>query len=116
MDKVFQEILSTDGVHGLVFLSEDGKILFESLDDNYFVPEKSTSSWKIIIDSLEDFHEMDLVFEGGRFYLLKTASGILIISMSLSVSISMIKLNCDIILPELKKVQSGKGLKRFFGL
>ncbi|MDJ0622889.1 MAG: hypothetical protein QNJ17_07975 [Desulfocapsaceae bacterium] len=116
MDKVFQEILSMDGVYGLILLSEDGKILFESLDNNYFAPEKSTSSWKIILDSLDDFHEMDLVFEGGRFYMLKTASGILIISMSLNVSISMIKLNCDIIMPELKKAQSGKGLKRFFGL
>lgn len=105
-----------DGVHGLIFLSEDGKILFESLDNSDFAPEKSTSSWKMILDSLENFHEMDLVFEGGRFYMLKTASGILIISMNLSVSISMIKLNCDIILPELKKAQSGKGLKRFFGL
>ena len=116
MDKVFQEILTMDGVHGLILLSEEGKILFESLDSNYFVPEKSTSSWKMILDSLEDFQEMDLVFEGGRFYMLKTASGILIISMNLNVSISMVKLNCDIIIPELKKAQTGKGLKRFFGL
>ena len=116
MDKVFQEILNMDGIHGVVLLSEDGKILFESLDKDYFAPEKSTSSWKMILDSLGDFKELDLVFEYGRFYILKNEMGILIISMSLHVSISMVKLNCDILLPELRKVQSGKGFKRFFGL
>lgn len=105
-----------EGVHGVVLLAEDGKILFESLDKDHFVPEKSTSSWKMILDSIENFHALDLVFESGRFYIVKTESGILIISMSLTVSISMIKLNCDILIPELKKVQSSKGFKRFFGL
>lgn len=114
MEKVFQEILNMDGVHGMVLLSDEGKVLFESLDKSRFVPEKSTSSWQLIIDSLGDFQEMDLVFEDGRFYMLKTESGILLISMNLSVSIAMVKLNCDIIIPELKKLQSGKGLKRFF--
>ena len=103
-----------DGVHGMVFLSDEGKVLFESLDKDRFIREKSTSSWKMIIDSLDDFQQMDLVFEEGRFYILKTESGILIISMNHAVSIAMVKLNCDIIIPELKKMQSGKGLKRFF--
>jgi predicted transcriptional regulator len=114
MEKVFQEILNMDGVHGMVLLSDEGKVLFESLDKTRFVPEKSKSGWKLIMDSLNDFREMDLIFEEGRFYVLKTEAGIIIISMNLSVSVAMIKLNCDIIIPELKKALSGKGLKRFF--
>lgn len=104
-----------DGVHGIILLSNDGKVLFESIDKDHFSKDKSESSWKMIIDKLKDFEKMDLVFENGRFYLLKTESCIVLISMNLSVSIAMVKLNCDIILPELKKLQSGKGLKRFFG-
>lgn len=104
-----------DGVHGLIYLSEDGKVLFESLDERCFLPERSTLSWKIILESLEDFREMDLLYEQGRFYMLKTAAGCLIISMRLDVSTAMIKLNCDTIVPELKKVQSGRGFKKFFG-
>lgn len=114
MDKVFQDILSMDGVHGVVLLSEEGKVLFESLDKKRFVPEKSTLSWKMIIDSLEAFNEMDLVFEQGRFYMVRTGNGFLLISMSLNVSIAMVKLNCDIVVPELKKMQTGRGFKRFF--
>lgn len=103
------------GVHGLVLLSPDGKVLFESLDDNRFLPEKSSLSWKMIIDSIEEFREMDLVFEKGRYYMRKTDTGFLLISMSHDVSMAMVKLNCDIVIPEIKKqLEGGKGLKRFF--
>ena len=114
MEKIFQDILTMDGVHGLVLLSDEGKVLFESLDGNRFLLEKSTLSWQSIIESLEDFREMDLVYEQGRYYMRKIDTGLLMISMGLDVSIAMVKLNCDIVVPELKKLQSGKGLKRFF--
>ncbi len=114
MDKLFEDILNMDGVHGLVLLSEAGKVLFESLDKKRFLPEKSTLSWKMIIDSLEEFNEMDLVFAEGRFYMIKTGSGFLLISMGLNVSTAMMKLNCDIIIPELKKALAGRGFRKFF--
>jgi hypothetical protein len=115
MDKIFEDILNMDGVHGLVLLSEEGKVLFESLDKKRFLPQKSTLSWKMIIDSLDEFNEIDLVYERGRFYIIKTGNGFLLISMSLNVSIAMVKLNCDIVVPELKKAKPGsRGFKRFF--
>lgn len=115
MKNLFHDILEMDGVHGLVLLSETGKILFEALDGGQFSPRHSQTSWKTIIDTLGDFHEMDLVFERGRCYLRRTESGYLIISMGVAVSVSMVKLNCDIILPQLKKAKSG-GLRSFFRL
>ncbi|MFN2353434.1 MAG: hypothetical protein ABR512_02765 [Desulfopila sp.] len=115
MKKLFEDILSMDGVHGLILLSEEGKVLFESLDERRFLPENTTLSWNMILESLEDFREMDLLYEQGRFYMLKTGAGCLIISMRLDVSTAMVKLNCDIIVPELKKVKSGRGFKKFFG-
>lgn len=113
METVFQDILSINGVYGLVLLSSDGKVVFESLDDSKFVPEKSTMTWKMILDSLDDFKEMDLLYDHGRFYLRNTENGTIIVCMDLTVSMAMIKLNCDIVVPELKK-QTTKGLKRFF--
>ena len=96
MEKIFQDILNIDDVHGLVLLSDEGKVMFESLDDTKFLPEKSRLNWKMIIDSLEEFREMDLIFEEGRFYIRRTESGYLMISMGRDVSIAMVKLNCDI--------------------
>jgi len=115
MEKIFQDIVGMGGVYGLVLLSAEGKVLFESLDDNRFQPEKIALSWKVIIESIVEFKEMDLVYEQGRYYMRKTDSGYILISMSLDTSIAMVKLNCDIVIPELKKhLEQGKGLKRFF--
>ena len=115
MKNLFHDILEMDGVHGLVLLSDTGKILFESLDGR-FSPQRSQMSWKTLIDSLGDFHELDLVFEHGRCYLRRTETGCLIISMGPMVSVAMIKLSCDIILPQLKKSKSLGGFRSFFRL
>ncbi len=113
MKNLFHDILDMNGVHGLVLLSDAGKILFESLDSGQFDFQRSQSSWKIIIDSLGEFQEMDLVFDRGRCYLRRTDNGYLLISMGMMVSVAMVKLNCDIILPQLKKAKTG-GLRSFF--
>jgi hypothetical protein len=114
MKNLFHDILDMDGVHGVVLLSENGKILFESLDGGQFSPQRSQLSWKTIIESLGAFHEMDLVFDRGRCYLRQTETGYLMISMGPMVSVSMIKLSCDIILPQLKKEKTGGGGFRSF--
>ena len=116
MKKLFHDILDMDGVHGLVLLSEDGKILFESLESGTFSLQRSKLDWRAIIDSLGYFHEMDLMFEHGRCYLRKTETGYLLISMRPMISVAMIKLSCDIILPQLKKVKTGGGFRSFFRL
>lgn len=103
MRDIFKDILSMDGVHGLVLLSSEGRVLFESLDKNRFAPQHSNLSWLMLIESLNDFEEVDMVFEQGRFYIRKIETGFLMISMSEGVSIAMVKLNCDIVLPDLKK-------------
>lgn len=109
MKTLFGDILDMGGVYGLVLLAKNGKILFESLGGGQFPPQRSQFGWQTILDSLGDFHEMDLVYEYGRCYLRQTESGWLIISMEQMVSMAMIKLHCDIILPQLKKtVPPGK--------
>ncbi len=114
MKEIFKEILSMDGVHGLVLLSPEGKVLFESLDKNRFTPQRSNLSWLMLIEALDDFEEVDMVFDQGRFYIRKMETGYIMISMSEGVSIAMVKLNCDIVLPELKKSKPSKGLRGFF--
>ncbi len=114
MIDIFKEILDMDGVHGLVLLSPEGKILFESLDKNRFSPQRSNLSWLMLVESLDEFEEVDMVFEQGRFFIRKIETGYLMISMNETVSIAMVKLNCDIVIPELKKPKTSKGLRGFF--
>lgn len=117
MDNVFKELLDMYEVHGLVLLSTEGKILFESFKENRITAiGRQSFDWITIAESLGDFQEADLVFEGGRFYVRKTNSGYLMISTTGEVSMPMVKLSCDIIVPKLAKVKPKKGLGRFFGL
>jgi hypothetical protein len=57
--------------------------------------------------------EADFVFDNGRIYLRHTENGYLIVSMQSFASIAMVKLNCDILLPQINSAKS-KGLKALF--
>ena len=116
MKHLFHDILELDGVHGLVLLSETGKILFDSFAGERSRLHHSEMHWKSIIDSLGGFHEMDLVFQHDRCYLRRTENRFLMISMELTACSSMIKLSCDIILPQLTKAKTRGGFRSFFGL
>jgi hypothetical protein len=113
MKNLFHDILDMDGVHGLVLLSEEGSVLFESFESGQFSPQRSKMSLKAILASLGDCREMSLLLEKGRCYLRRTENGFLIVSMEGKASVAMIKLSCDIILPQLKKVKTG-GFRSFF--
>lgn len=96
-------------VHGLVLVSPEGKVLFESFKLSKTNLDANGFDWLTLIDSLGDFQEADLVFRKGRFYIRKTDSGFLMISMTESASMAMVKLSCDIIIPKLGKVKPAKG-------
>jgi hypothetical protein len=93
MRKLFHDILSTKGVKGILLFSFSGDLIFKELTSPVY---------------------KDLVFEKGRIYIRKTEIGYLVILMALFVPIAMIRLNCDILLPMLKQLKSGRKLGRFF--
>lgn len=114
MKKIFHDILHIEGIHGLALLSREGTLLFKSFEVGCS-PERDRLSWKMIISSLGDFDEVNLVYDNGRLYIRRTDNGYLVISMSSEVMISLVKLSCDIVMAELKKGKRNRGLKRFWG-
>ncbi len=117
MEKLFQDLLNISGVQGLFLISEDEKVVFESLDGVQFFSEKSAVNWKMIADCIGDFVEMDLVYEGGRYYVKKAGNYLLVVLLTLDESLAMVKLNSDIAMSELKKMtKNGRGLFRFLNL
>ena len=114
MKNLFHDILDMKGVHGLIHLSDDGKVLFESFKSGKPYLQRSQSSWTSLFEALGLFTEMDIMFDNGRCYLRKAENGYLVISMSSTVSIAMIKLSCDIVVPQLKQAKTGGGLRAFF--
>jgi len=114
MKDLLKDVLSIKGVQGILLLSGEGKILFDSMEGSRSGMSQRFTNWKKLIDVLGNTREADFVLENGRIYMRQTHNGYLLISMQLFASIAMIKLNCDILLPHLKSTKSNKGIKGFF--
>jgi hypothetical protein len=112
MQELFNDILRTDGVSGVMLFSFKGDLIFKEFRSSVNEAPEGRD-WSFFIESLEGMRETDLVFEKGRIYIRKTDIGYIVILMALFVPIAMIRLNCDIILPSLKPAKSGK---KFGGL
>ena len=114
MKGLFSDILRIEDVEGVMFFSFEGELVFKEflsplLDESY-----NMESWGLFIDSLKGIREADLVFEKARLYVRKTSSGYVMILMGVFAPIAMVRLNCDIILPSLKKAATTKGWKHLF--
>ena len=113
MRELFSDILSIEGVKGLMLFSFAGDILFKEM--NHTVLEDAENrDWKLFIESLAGMRETDLIFERGRLYIRRTDIGYLVVVIGSFVPIAMMRLQCDIVLPSLKPAKAKKGIRRFF--
>lgn len=112
MRDLFDDLLNTKGVKGILLFSFSGNILFKEFTSP--VDERlENMDWRFFLDSLEGMRETDLLFEKGRIYIRRSEIGYLVVWMALFVPTAMVRLNCDIVLPALKQEKSGKKLGRF---
>jgi hypothetical protein len=95
-----------DGVYGLVYFASDGRVLYESIDPHWLSLAREERDWTKLTPVLQKMREADFVYEQGRFYMRATDQGYLLVIMGPVVSIAMVKLNCDIILPQLNAAPS----------
>jgi hypothetical protein len=114
MKNLFNDIMDINGVKGIVLLSGEGKVIYDTDMNKPTNVRKPYTNWNKLLASLGDAREAEFVFEKGRLYLRKTHDGFMIIRMQLITSIAMVKLNCDILLPQLKSTGTNRGLKGFF--
>jgi hypothetical protein len=114
MEELFKDILNVNGVHGIILIDGGGKILFESIKDHRMGVNQRYTNWKKLLDTLVGTREADFVFENGRVYLRQTENGYLFVSMQSFASIAMVKLNCDILLPQINSVKNSRGIKGLF--
>ena len=113
MKELFADVLSMQGIKGVVLLSFQGDILYqESRAGDLSNLQKV--DWENILSTLEGTRETDLVFDQGRVYIRQTDLGYLLVPMSDQASVAMLRLNCDILLPALKPAKGPRSLKRLF--
>jgi hypothetical protein len=112
MRDLFDDLLNTKGVKGILLFSFSGDILFKEFTSPVD-GRPENMDWRFFLDSLEGMRETDLLFEKGRIYIRRSEIGYLVVLMALFVPTAMVRLNCDILLPLLKQEKSGKKLGRF---
>jgi len=113
MQEIFKDILSIEGVKGLMVLSFTGDLVFEKFVAK--IPRDSDNmNWSQLVASLGGMRETDLIFEKGRIYMRRTDIGYLLIFVGLFVPMAMLRLNCDILLPSLTPEKSNKRWSRLF--
>jgi hypothetical protein len=113
MRELFKDILNTDGVTGVMLFAANGDVLFKEFSTTVKAAPEHLD-WRFLVESMEGMRETDLIFEKGRIYIRKTEVGFLVVLMALYVPISMVRLNCDILLPLLQPAKPGRKFGRFF--
>jgi hypothetical protein len=126
MSALFDDLLAVEGVKGVMFFSAAGELLFEESAAGS-VDKAAARDWQALLVSLDGAREADLIFEMGRLYIRKADEGMLVVTTGRIAPAAMIRLNCDILLSELKSQKGSgqpfggakrkpKGLSRFFQL
>lgn len=114
MEAQIDEILDIEGVTEVLFLSSDGRPVFQR--SKRTASERFTDTdWSSLVSALDTINEIELIYENIMIYLVKSRAGYLLVVMDRFAPIAMVRLNCSIVLPEIvKQMNKSKGLGRFF--
>ena len=127
MSALFDDLLAVAGVRGVMFFSSAGELLFKKSGAGG-MGKAASRDWQALLISLDGAREADLIFEMGRIYIRKAEEGMLVVTMGRIAPAARIRLNCDVLLAELKnhmnsgalfegaKLKRKKVLGRFFQL
>jgi hypothetical protein len=123
MESLFEDLFSIEGVLGILVITDDGASeyikfispLAERIGDKNFSSFiKNSINLEALREAFDKALETLIIYEKLRLYVRKTQSGYLIVVMGMFVPVAMVRMNCQIIIPELDKMKKGKGLGRFF--
>lgn len=122
MESMFDELFGIDGVQGVFLISCEGKTVFNRFRSptGKTEPEKpvemvgQTINIEKFTETLEQANESLLIYTQKRIYIKKAGEHFLFILLDMFAPVAMVRLNCQLIIPELEKIKSSKGIGRFF--
>ncbi|MBS3759218.1 MAG: hypothetical protein KGY61_11200 [Desulfobacterales bacterium] len=114
MADIFKDVLGIEGVHGVLFLTEEGVLSVSQFTTDYQSDEEKIKGvdWSSMVGELSGIAEAEIMFDEGRFYIRKTNSGYLMVILEDHAPVSMVRLNCEVLLPVLDKQKAGKGISQ----
>ena len=114
MKKLFNDILDMEDVDGIMLFSFKGELIYKLFLSPLSEEPENKGWWGLFIRSLNGVREADLIFEKSKFYSRITEIGYLIILMEIFAPTAMVRLNCDMLLPALKRIKISKKGKSIF--
>ena len=119
MKDIFKDVMGIEGVHGLMVVSNEGSVMLSKFSSDFRQEEEKLSqiNWEPFTIELGTIKDAELIYDNARFYIKKSETGFLIVIIGENAPISMVRLNCEILLPLLTKIQPaskriGKILRR----
>lgn len=108
MKDIFKDVMGITGVHGLMVVTNEGGVLLSRFSPEFKSKEEKLSqiNWESFIIEMGSVKDAELVYDSARFYIKKSETGFLIVFIGDNASISLVRLNCEILLPQLPKIQS----------
>jgi len=113
MKDIFKDVMGIDGVHGLMVVANEGSVMMSKFASDFRGEEEKLSqiNWKPFSIEMGNIKDAELIYDNARFYIKKSEIGFLVVIIGDNAPISLVRLNCEILLPELTKIQPAS--KRF---
>ena len=110
----FDDIRGIDGVEGILLLDPEGRTLYGEFQTKA-VEKAGEASGKSLTAAMADLKEAELVYENNRIYIKRVDDRWLLVFMTASAPVAMVRINCNIIVPNLAEtLNRPRGLGRFF--
>ncbi|MFZ2631401.1 MAG: hypothetical protein WA081_18820 [Desulfosalsimonadaceae bacterium] len=107
MKDIFKEVMGIEGVRGLLIVSNEGAVtLSKSSPDFKREAERlGQINWLPFTIEMGGIKDAELVYDNARFYIKKFDEGYLLVVIGDNAPLSMVRLNCEVLLPSLAKMQ-----------
>ena len=107
MKDIFKDVMGIEGVHGLMVISNEGNVMISKFSPEFRDEEERLSqiNWEPFTIEMGNIKDAELIYDTARFYIKKNENGFLIVIIGDNAPISMVRLNCEILLPSLAKIQ-----------
>ena len=107
MKDIFKDVMGIEGVHGLMVVSNEGSVMLSKFSPGFREEESKLSqiSWEPFTIEMGNIKDAELIYDNARLYIKKSEIGFLIVMIGDNAPISLVRLNCEILLPLLIKIQ-----------
>ena len=107
MKDIFKEVMGIEGVRGLLIVSNEGVVTLSksSSDFKREAEQLGQINWLPFTMEMSGIKDAELVYDSARFYIKKFEEGYLLVIIGDNAPLSMVRLNCEVLLPSLVKMQ-----------